>query len=182
MSVATSTALTIGAIAAGAGTSIYGATKAAGAQKDAAQTQAASADKALAIQKQMYEQQRTDLSPYRAAGQGAVGKLSYQLGVPGFEKGPMAQMAPTPVAGSVGFGTGGTPGAVAVNGQNAPIAQQAAGALTPYLTNGPQMPQPPQAPGATVMLRAPNGMTKAVPQEQAPYFISKGAQPVQGGV
>lgn len=69
---------------AGAGASVAGAKMASGAQKDAAKTQAESADKALAVSKQMHEQERADLGPYRSAGQGAVSALARGLDVEGY--------------------------------------------------------------------------------------------------
>lgn len=56
----------------GAGASIFGANKAADAQ-----TQAAA--QAAAVQKQMYEQTRADLAPYRAAGVDATDRLRSRL-------------------------------------------------------------------------------------------------------
>jgi hypothetical protein len=79
----------------GAGAALGGAAIAAHGVTSAANTQAASSDKALQLQKELYEQQRRDLTPYRAAGQGAIGQLGYGLGVSGFEGGPTSQMAPS---------------------------------------------------------------------------------------
>jgi len=65
-----------GAAVVGAGASIYGASKAAGAQTDAA-------NQANATQLQMYNQQRTDLAPYSGAGVEGLNALRSYLGVGG---------------------------------------------------------------------------------------------------
>lgn len=58
-----------------AATSIWAANKQSGAAEDAAATQARSAAEAMAIQKQMYDQQRADAQPWMQAGQGALGQM-----------------------------------------------------------------------------------------------------------
>jgi len=61
------------------GTNIAGGLMGADAANDAARIQAESADKALALQKQIYEQTRGDLTPYRDAGaQGLAGLQGQQ--------------------------------------------------------------------------------------------------------
>ena len=62
----------IGSAVIGAGSQIFGASKAADAQKSAAQ-------QAANIQREQYAQTREDLSPYRAIGQDASGKLTSRL-------------------------------------------------------------------------------------------------------
>lgn len=62
----------IGAGVIGAGAQIYGANKGADAQKEAA-------DKAIALQQQQYQQTRTDLAPYRGAGEDATTRLRSRL-------------------------------------------------------------------------------------------------------
>jgi hypothetical protein len=49
------------------------------ASKEAAQTQAESADQATALQREMWEQQREDLAPWREAGQWALPRLQQQI-------------------------------------------------------------------------------------------------------
>lgn len=61
--------------------------------KSAADTQAAAAEQASANSLKQYEQTRSDLAPYRGAGQGALGVLSNILGIPG-APGPSAAAAP----------------------------------------------------------------------------------------
>lgn len=62
-----------------AGSAIVGASISASAAKSAANTQAAAANRASDIQRQMYDQTRTDLQPYRDAGQGAIPILNNLL-------------------------------------------------------------------------------------------------------
>jgi hypothetical protein len=62
----------IGAGALGAGATIFAASKAADAQKEAA-------DKAIGMQQQQYQQTRSDLAPYRDAGVDAAGRLRSRL-------------------------------------------------------------------------------------------------------
>jgi len=60
------------------GTNIAGGIMGADAANDAAKIQAASADKALAVQKQMYDQTRADLTPFREAASTGLQDLSNQ--------------------------------------------------------------------------------------------------------
>lgn len=59
----------------GAVAGLGGAYMQANAAKDAAQTQADAANRATDIQKQMYDQQRTDQQPWRQAGASALGQM-----------------------------------------------------------------------------------------------------------
>ncbi len=69
-------AVAIGATVLSAGASVYGANKAASAQKKSAQ-------QAGDIQKQQYEQTRADLSPYRDVGSNALSRYQSLLGMNG---------------------------------------------------------------------------------------------------
>jgi hypothetical protein len=71
---------------------VYGAYESAGAVKEAAATQVASADKAIALmsqaqkdaldfQKQQWAASQANMAPWIASGQGAVNKLSFLLGI-----------------------------------------------------------------------------------------------------
>lgn len=71
-----------GAALLGAGASLFGSSSAANAQSKAAAKQ-------LALQKQMYDQTRTDLAPYRDEGQAASSRYSDLIGL----NGPDAQSA-----------------------------------------------------------------------------------------
>lgn len=51
------------------------------AQGQAADKQAEAIEKGIALQQQMYEQDRADFAPYRALGSGAVGNLAYLSGI-----------------------------------------------------------------------------------------------------
>lgn len=190
MSVATSTAIIVASSVA-AGATVYGAHKAGSAAEHAADTQASSADKALGVQKEMYEQQRSDLSPYRAAGQGSVGQLSYLLGVPGFEKGPMSQMAkPAATTGTApapppygGLTSNDFLGSI-IGGKLPPGAQQlqttAPGAGSDPLASF-KAGQAAAGGGPMVTVRAPTGETRAIPQSQLQKALTLGGQIVYGG-
>jgi hypothetical protein len=71
----------------GAGSSLYGSSKAAEAQQAAAAESAAAqryaADQSIAAQKEMYQQGRTDLQPYREGGVTAQNQLMTLLGLGG---------------------------------------------------------------------------------------------------
>jgi hypothetical protein len=64
------------------GASIVGSYIAAKGNKDAAKTQAASDDKALGQAKEIYQTQRSDQSPFRESGYGALDALNFGLGLP----------------------------------------------------------------------------------------------------
>ena len=51
------------------------------AQSKSADKQAEAIEKGIDLQKQMYEQDRADLSGYRALGNGAIGNLAYLWGI-----------------------------------------------------------------------------------------------------
>lgn len=67
----------IGAVAGEAVKGIVGGS----ASKKAAKTQAEAADRSLELQKEMYDQTREDLAPYRASGNAANKKLAYLMGL-----------------------------------------------------------------------------------------------------
>jgi hypothetical protein len=81
------TAALAGATLVGAGVSYFGSQNAAKAQSDAAAqsaaTQQAIADQSIAAQKEMYQQGRTDLQPYREGGVTAQNQLFQLLGLGG---------------------------------------------------------------------------------------------------
>lgn len=76
MPVGTTAAIIGGSALLGAGASVYGANKAASAQKKAAQ-------QAGDIQRQQYEQTRGDLAPYRDVGSNALSRYQNLLGMNG---------------------------------------------------------------------------------------------------
>lgn len=65
----------------GGAAQVGGAAIAAHGNTEAAKIQAAAYEKALAQEKEIYEQQRKDLEPYRGLGSGAVGNLAYLGGI-----------------------------------------------------------------------------------------------------
>ena len=83
MPVGTTAAIIGGSALLGAGASVYGANKAASAQKKAAA-------QAGQIQKDQYEQSRADLTPYRESGSNALSQYQSLLGLNGQEKAQQA--------------------------------------------------------------------------------------------
>ena len=79
MPIATTAAIIGGSALLGAGASVYGANKAASAQKKAA-------NQASQIQKDQYEQTRADLAPYRDVGSNALSQYQSLLGLNGQAK------------------------------------------------------------------------------------------------
>ena len=77
----------LGAGILGAGSSLFGSNAAANAQQAAAQqsadAQRYAADQSIAAQKEMYQQGRTDLQPYREGGVTAQNQLMQMLGIGG---------------------------------------------------------------------------------------------------
>lgn len=72
-----------GAVVAG-GAALIGGAMSSRSSKKAAQQQAESADKASEIQKEMYEQTRKDLEPYRVAGGNALEQMMGKMAPDGF--------------------------------------------------------------------------------------------------
>lgn len=189
MPIATTTALLLGAGIAGA-TSLGAAKMASGAAKDAAQTQSDSADKALALQAQIYQQQRADTLPFLNRANAAGDTLSALMGLGG-GGGQLAPAQTNLLGGPARGGQMFTPETMPPRGSSA------GSMLNP---NGPGfVPVPPEtshAPGGnwsgdstqstygsvahggfggTVTLRAPDGSVKDVPWDQAQHFIQLGA-------
>jgi hypothetical protein len=77
----------LGAGVLGAGSSLFGSSKAADAQRDAAAASAAAqreaADKSIAAQREMFDIGRADLAPYRQGGTTAQNQLMTLLGIGG---------------------------------------------------------------------------------------------------
>jgi len=67
-----------------AAAAIGGAALSSAASSSAARKQAKSADAATQVQKDMYDQTRKDLDPYREAGSNALGQLMGQMGENGY--------------------------------------------------------------------------------------------------
>lgn len=194
MSVGTTTAIliaggiTAGATVGGAAIASHGNTEAAktGAEANttAANIQAQSAEKALALQKQLYEQQRTDLGPYRGTGYLALGRLTGQspqalsqgantVAPSSLNARPtLASQPNTPVTqtGPNNFLTTG-------GGQMAPPTAATNQGYTPGHFGRPRQPIPAQG-MATV--RSPDGETKSVPAGDVAFYVSRGATVLPG--
>jgi hypothetical protein len=124
------------------------------ASKDALAAQGPLYQQALAIAQQQAQQGQARLDPYAQQGGAGLTALTSFLGVP-------VPKAPNPAqglsAGTGGFGPG----------------QQTygAGSMLGQLATGQAVPPP----GGTVLLRAPNGQTQAVPADHADYYVARGA-------
>lgn len=68
----------------GAGASLLGGVLSSRASKKAAQTQADASNRASEVQKEMYEQTRRDLDPYRVAGGNALEQMMGKMAPDGF--------------------------------------------------------------------------------------------------
>lgn len=154
----------------GAGASLVGAKMSSNASQDAAKTQSAAADKALAAQQQGYQTQRADFSPYLQAGTAALGRLGQTAGT--YTGGMPAPQAPRP-----GLGQLGTP----------PPSMPTTMSAMPSVPSG-QMPPPqgramagmtPPA-GGLITVQAPTGETAKMTQAQAQMAVQKGARIVGG--
>lgn len=180
--------------AVGAVTSIWGAKKKADAAKEAAKTQAASADKAMALERQMYEQNRADLSPWYNVGANAIttmGNLSGLGSFPGTsmgggQAGPLSAMAP----GVIGLGNAllarrGIPPTkpLAPMGlsQDALPPEPTAGSKRETLASLQAGSARPMNASGYAMMQAPDGSTQPVPVSQVPWYQQKGATLLEGG-
>lgn len=151
MSVSTTAAI-ISALAA-AGETGYAAYESSSAQKDAANTALQGTQAGLDFLKAQKAKQEAAAAPYLALGQQATSML------------PSA-VRPSPV--------GGPP---------MPYTTQPRATMPSLPMSGfsaPQMPQnaPLAASSGLVTLQAPDGSTRQVPQEQAQFYISRGAKAI----
>jgi hypothetical protein len=141
-----------------AGASVVSGAMGAHAANSAAKTQAASADKALALNTRIYDDQRAQMQPFVTGGQQAFQTLlSGWQNRQGMSPGPA--MAQTPLRSA---GSGQTPTAAA-NGSFG----QAMGAPNPAANSG------------SVVLRAPTGEVREVPAHMADRLLAAGATRVQ---
>lgn len=136
--------------------SLYANHEAGQAATEAAQIQADSAREALGLQRDIYEQTRADLTPYRDIGASAMTTLGALWGL------PAAAAAPPPVA-AVAPPTG---------GRTAPPAAEVIGQARPRTTLGAVTP------GAAVTMRAPDGRHVMVPHDRVPEAQQQGGQVV----
>ena len=88
--------LTVGIISAGA--QIYGAHKASSAANKAADQQVAATDKGLALQQQIYNEQKAGMQPYAQFGQQALGSLGSLMGFAPLPAGAVPPMTPQEAA------------------------------------------------------------------------------------
>lgn len=143
----------VAAAAIGAGASIIGGAESSRASKNAAQIQADSAAKALAVQQQVYAQNQANRAPYLAAGQQAVGQLGQLAG-------QNTRMN--------------LPASYGPYGNSSPSSAPQIGS-----PQTPQPPAPPQAPGSQgplVTVQAPTGETQDFPMNIAQQLVAKGAR------
>lgn len=134
MAIATTTAIAIGATAASAGASVYSAKKGASAAKNAAAVQGRSADRALDLQRNIYNQQMQMQSPWVGLGQQSAMTLGRLTGVtPGSRFAAPPMQAPMGMGMPMGGGMGGMGGGV----PRMPMGQ-------PQMA--PRMPMPQQMP------------------------------------
>lgn len=135
--------------AATAGAQVVGAKLASNAAQNAARTQSQAADRALAYQQQLQQQQRQDFTPYQQAGASAMGQL-----------GRLAN-APQPV-----FNASAPMGQLGLPPQQAPQPPQ----------NFQQAGQNNQG---MVKVQAPDGEIRQYPASAAQMLIARGAKLVQ---
>jgi hypothetical protein len=145
-----------------AGASVVSGAMGAHAAKSAANTQAASADKALALNTRIYDDQRAQMQPFVTGGQQAFQTLlNGWQSRQGMSPGP--QMTATPLA------PGRVPN-VAGNGGQGVAFGQAMGAPnsgSPGLSSG------------MVQMQAPDGSVRPVPSQLVDKYRARGAQVVQ---
>lgn len=166
----------------GAGASIFGAHEAASASKNAAAVQQQSADKALAVEKGIYDNQVAMLSPYVQAGTASMQALmSKYWGTPFnnqiqsyIQGGKAAANAPVPYS-----LTGAGVSAPAPQPWGAPAPQQPnafMSAMPAIAAAAPRM-APPMGGGGMVSMVSPDGSeTVQVPQNLVSAFQAKGAK------
>lgn len=154
----------------GVASSLASAKMQSNAAKNAAKTQAAAGDKALAAQQSGYQQQRQDFQPYQQAGNAALARLGQTAGT--YTGGstaapfPMPQQPPQGGLGSLGQPP---PGALPPLG----------GSPAPGPGMPPQMPSG-GAQGGLVRVQAPTGEMAMLPPQQAQAAVAKGAKILDG--
>lgn len=177
-----------------AGAKVLGTSIQADAAKQAADTQVAASEKARAESDALYNTAKADANalysasrqnfdPYLQMGSGAMGHLGQLVGLP--PGGGMTPAATAPAAPTVpGQVPAGMPGST-------PLPAQAAGAPSlagPQLRGAALNESGIQGKregmdlgnlGGLVLLRAPTGELKRVPQAQADSFVQRGAQVVR---
>lgn len=141
----------------GAATNLIGAHEQTSAAQQASQTQAQSAQQALDFAKQVYQQRLADLSPYKQLGTSSLAGLMALTGLPA----PTAAAAPS----AQPFSFTATPDfPQAQAAYNAGIGQGKTAADEGGIANVP------------VLMEAPDGSRKLIPQSLYNYYVGKGAK------
>lgn len=162
--------------AAGAGAQMYGAHKAAGAARDAANIQSRAADRAQQFNERVYNENTQRLNPYLQMGSDSLARLfSQHWGTPYQPvQGPAGMPPPGGAVPRFGAASGmpQQPDAAAIR-QAIPRTFGGGGGSLAALQaqGGPQ-------PGGLVKLQGPDGSVQAVPAQLADQFIARGAQRV----
>ena len=172
----------------GAGGAVAGGLIQNDAANDAQQAQTQAADKALALQGRIYDQQRADLAPYRSAGASALGSLTGLMGLA-----PSSGGNTPSVLGNLGVASGtrqavrspgGSP--VSVPAENytgdfaVPRVPEAMGnqpnGIASLAANSPQA----KSASGYVLMRAPDGRVGQIPQGMVDRALAAGGQRVEG--
>src|SRR3989304_3934104 len=112
MAIGTGLGLLIGGLI-GAGGSVAGSAIAGSAAKGAAKTQVEAADKASQLEREIYQQNRSDIAPWRTTGTAALQQLANLLGI--------GNLVSSDTARPTGFAPGMAPREVAQIGPNGEI-------------------------------------------------------------
>jgi len=156
----------------GAGASLIGGAISSSAAGSAADKQKATADQALALQKQIYDEQKAQRAPYVAQGATSLAKLGQIAG--------NAQQQPLPGAFQNPYlprsGGAGPTQPLGAMGQSPWTQPPPQGAFPPPQGPPPQPPQ--QGPGGgagpqMVTIQAPTGETKQVPMATAQQIVQR---------
>lgn len=165
MSMATGTAIALGTAAIAGGATVASSIIGSNAAKSAAETQAAAGNKALDLQKSIYDQQQQNLAPYRQAGNVGLASLTGRVANPGTlssgGNGWVSSAGQPTLASMTAPPTGGAPMASSQQGSMGLASMTA---------------------GQTVLMRSPDGLTtKPVPAELVDHYRQQGAQVVSNG-
>jgi hypothetical protein len=136
-----------------------------GASK-AAELQNAAADKALALQRQQYEETKANYAPFLSGGTGAFNTMLNLSGIAG--AGP-ASMTPSATGG--GIPTGGATPPPPPEPSTPPIQT-----AEPQTLAAIQNVIRPQNTSSYTTMQAPDGSTQAVPAQFVDYYRQKGAR------
>jgi hypothetical protein len=160
------TGLAIGLGLLGAGSSIANSAIAARGSRNAARTQEQAADRAMAFQREMYQEARGRLNPYEVEGNKAMVRLSSMLNANGRSEVPGQTPPPFQVPPRNGGGPR-TPDVQTLSSYGRPVGR----GQTPAAAA--------QGGGQMVMLQSPDGKeTREVPAGDAQRWIARGARVV----